>query len=407
MAEEEAVLEVMRLQESIAEEERAEQEAEVQSREHAAAVDEAEARSAEGHDDATSAESVLNRAPRHSSILNDKKFARGTTAGPRGVTHRARFGEVKSSSIRSKHTSEGDDKENDGPTYQRTSIGASSDGDETVGGDFSRRMREALEAKVREEEQAAAARKGKFSPFFRVSDSLGLGFDDDSEGSDADEGSAAYLNRRFRVARKYSRPVEVILDMTRCPEHTHYDLLGVSPTASPTEIKQAYRLKSLEVHPDKNPHPDAKVAFDALVASYELLSNEEERQRYDEKRAVVCAARNPFKISNIKLAVVETLDNAISRLLLFLARIRRGDWRDELEEATESLRALDLKRRYTNFFRHYVLLPSWPDRFALAGEQIWDQRYKLLSVLLSSIALKSILGTPASSSISDIATDYM
>jgi hypothetical protein len=98
----------------------------------------------------------------------------------------------------------------------------------------------------------------------------------------------------------------------------------------------------------------------------------------------------------------------MSRFLLFVYRIRRGDWREEAEELGEALRGLDLKRRYSNFFRHYLLLPTWTDRAALAGEQVWDQKYKLLSVLLSWVALRGILvSPPAALAITDNIADFM
>jgi curved DNA-binding protein CbpA len=62
----------------------------------------------------------------------------------------------------------------------------------------------------------------------------------------------------------------------------HYATLGVSPTASQAEIKAAYHKRAIELHPDKNPSPDATAQFQALGEAYAVLSNPESRDQYDQ-----------------------------------------------------------------------------------------------------------------------------
>ncbi len=62
-----------------------------------------------------------------------------------------------------------------------------------------------------------------------------------------------------------------------------YDILGVTKNAPAEDIKKAYRKLAIKYHPDKN--PDDKAAeekFKEAAEAYEVLSNPEKKQRYDQ-----------------------------------------------------------------------------------------------------------------------------
>lgn len=59
----------------------------------------------------------------------------------------------------------------------------------------------------------------------------------------------------------------------------YYDILGVSKDASKEELKKAYKKKAIQLHPDKGGDPEE---FKALAEAYSVLSDDEQKERYDQ-----------------------------------------------------------------------------------------------------------------------------
>lgn len=61
-----------------------------------------------------------------------------------------------------------------------------------------------------------------------------------------------------------------------------YEVLGVNKSASAAEIKKAYRQLALKFHPDRNKEAGAADKFKEISEAYEILSNPQKKQNYDQ-----------------------------------------------------------------------------------------------------------------------------
>ena len=75
----------------------------------------------------------------------------------------------------------------------------------------------------------------------------------------------------------------------------YYSLLGVSPTASASEIQRAFRRLALEFHPDVSRKLDAEARFQEINTAYQVLKNPARRAEYDASRSPL--ARQPGRVN--------------------------------------------------------------------------------------------------------------
>lgn len=87
-----------------------------------------------------------------------------------------------------------------------------------------------------------------------------------------------------------------------------YAVLGLQPGVPESDIKVAYRKKSLLIHPDKTRNPQAPEAFDRLKKAQTELMDEKHRERLDEAIAdarMLLIRENKWTVDNEELKTEE------------------------------------------------------------------------------------------------------
>lgn len=104
------------------------------------------------------------------------------------------------------------------------------------------------------------------------------------------------LHREIYLGKHRATALLRLASTTASP--THYEVLGISTSSSPKDIKAAFRKLSKKLHPDMNQHlceeeqKSTKSRYIRIVHSYEVLSNEGKRRDYD-KRIINHSRKQP------------------------------------------------------------------------------------------------------------------
>lgn len=98
----------------------------------------------------------------------------------------------------------------------------------------------------------------------------------------------------------------------------YYRILNVKSSASPGEIKNAYRRLAMKYHPDRNPDDAlATAVFANLVEAYKVLSDAEARKQYNYNSYLTAAQEYQ--------RTVETIETLIKRIAETNKRIKNAD----------------------------------------------------------------------------------
>jgi curved DNA-binding protein CbpA len=129
------------------------------------------------------------------------------------------------------------------------------------------------------------------------------------------------------------------------PRHPidYYKTLGVERTASAAEIKRAYRALAQRYHPDVNPRHGAEVRFKEINAAYGILSDPQQRRKYDLLLGVtgqgMSDVREPVRHQGTPRVVKVRLDLQVAGISLTLggADELRADLKRMLSELAHAI----------------------------------------------------------------------
>lgn len=110
--------------------------------------------------------------------------------------------------------------------------------------------------------------------------------------------------------------------MERRREEDYYKILGVTPGATASEVRAAFRRMSLELHPDRQAgkteaeRRQAEESFKLANAAYSVLSDLEKRKSYDRARE-----EETKKLKIQRLSIAKLLALLLVLVVLFFAWI--------------------------------------------------------------------------------------
>ncbi|XP_077218296.1 uncharacterized protein LOC143852663 [Tasmannia lanceolata] len=152
-----------------------------------------------------------------------------------------------------------------------------------------------------------------------------------------------------------------------------YLLLSIDQNSGIDDIRKRYRQLALQLHPDKNKHPKAEVAFKLVSEAYGCLSDNAKRIAFDyERRSSFCkeCSRKPkYQTHNFnsnfnieKLGTGKPMEQAKSYKVLQAMKEARKRFKEEAKVIETCLQSYQAFRREHPLFNpsNSPLLPGYP-----------------------------------------------
>jgi len=121
---------------------------------------------------------------------------------------------------------------------------------------------------------------------------------------------------------------------------THYQVLGVTSSATATEIKQARDKLVLQYHPDKNPDdPGATERFKKMQNAYEVLRDTEARAGYDKSLGLSHQTTDPTLAASYTCArqILQFLQQYFEQEAQYFEAFTKGDYSTNIKNAAQAV----------------------------------------------------------------------
>lgn len=158
---------------------------------------------------------------------------------------------------------------------------------------------------------------------------------------------------------------------------TYYELLEVSPTSTPEDVRSGYLKLAKKLHPDYRAGlkiPDPEGLFDdlflAVEAAYEVLSNKNERRRYDSSLEMRAASARPLEPERLNVPEEKPKPDSLNHPKMARMYFENGQryfheqqFHEAIEQLQNAVRLDDTKAEYHRLLAQSLMKnPHWRRR---------------------------------------------
>ena len=144
----------------------------------------------------------------------------------------------------------------------------------------------------------------------------------------------------------------------------YYSILNISTNATSLDIKKAYRLLALQLHPDKStlPQSEANESFNQLQLAYETLINPIDRSYYDSHRLEILMESDDDLLH--ESIVNESLESTINYWMITT--------RELVEISNQTIQSSTYYTYYGSIYQRITTPEEWINQSVVFGDVYSD-----------------------------------